>query len=174
MDKENITPEETARRKLVIRKSKRLIEAEEKNNQLSNEICSLKDSYLRLAAEFDNYRKRTANEKIQIYSDAISDVAEKLLPVIDNLERAMEFIDDADEAAKKGINMIYNQFHEFLGSLGIEEISALNQPFDPNFHEAVMHIEDDKFGENLVVEVFKKGYKINDKVIRHSVVKVAN
>ena len=133
----------------------------------------LDDRFLRLAAEYDNYRKRTAKEKESIWNDAKADAALAFLPVYDNLERALKQ-ETADEAFKKGVEMTMNQLKEVLTKLGITEIPAQGQPFDPKYHNAVMHVEDESLGENTVAEVFQAGFKLGDKVIRFSMVKVAN
>ena len=134
------------------------------------------DRYLRLFAEFDNYKKRTQKETLASYGNGVADTAEKLLAVIDNFERAIAAIDEADTSPlAEGVKMIYKQFKEFFDGLGISEIPALGEKFDPNVHNAVMHIDDENFGENEIVEVFMKGYKYKDsRVLRHSMVKVAN
>jgi molecular chaperone GrpE len=132
------------------------------------------DKYLRQVAEFENYRKRTTAEKSSMYSNGVRDTVEKLLPVLDNFERAINSTEDKDNTLYVGVEMILKQFNEMLTALGVEEIPAEGEPFDPNLHNAVMHIEDDKCDTNVVVEVFQKGYKMGDKVIRHSMVKVAN
>lgn len=124
-------------------------------------------------AEFDNYKKRMTKEKDNLYFSITSDVIANLLPIMDNFNTALH-VDSKDISFKEGIQMIYNQLNEVLKKLGLEEIEALNKPFDPNYHEAVMHIEDENFGEKEVIEVFRKGYKIGEKVIRHAMVKVAN
>ena len=131
------------------------------------------DSYLRLAADYDNYRKRTAKEKEQSYSNGKADTILKLLPIYDNLERAMNQ-DTEDAAYKKGVEMTMTQLKDVLTKLGIEEIPALGEAFDPNFHNAVMHVEDENVGDNTIVEVFQAGFKTGDKVIRFAMVKVAN
>jgi molecular chaperone GrpE len=132
------------------------------------------DKYLRQVAEFDNYRKRTTAEKASMYSNGVRDTVEKLLPIIDNFERAVSSTEDKDSTLYTGVEMILKQFQEMLTSLGVEEIPAEGEPFDPNLHNAVMHIDDESCDTNVVVEVFQKGYKMGDKVIRHSMVKVAN
>ena len=132
------------------------------------------DKYLRKAAEFDNFRRRTNAEKAGMYSNGVRETVEKLLPVIDNFERAVEMSDDKESSLYKGVEMILKQFLEITASLGVEEIPALGEPFDPNVHSAVMHIEDESCDENVIVEVFQKGYKLGDRVIRPSMVKVAN
>ena len=131
------------------------------------------NKFLRLAAEYDNYRKRTAKEKESIWTDAKASVVTSFLPVYDNLERALKQ-DTADEAYKKGVEMTMTQLKEVLSKLGITEIPALCQPFDPNLHNAVMHVEDESLGENTVAEVFQAGFQCGEKVIRFAMVKVAN
>ena len=131
------------------------------------------DKYLRLMAEFDNYKKRSAKERENIYTDVRVDTVSKFLPVYDNLERALR-TETADEAYKKGVEMTFNQLCEVFKNLGVEAIESVGQPFDPNLHNAVMHVEDAEKGENEIVEEFRKGFKVNDKVIRFSMVKVAN
>ncbi len=136
-------------------------------------IQAEKEKYLRLCAEYDNFRKRSQKERDGLYADIKADTLLKFLPVYDNLERALA-TPTADEAYRKGVEMTMVQFDQTLEKLGITEIEALGRPFDPNVHNAVMHIEDESFGENEVVEVFQKGFKLNDKVIRFAMVKVAN
>ena len=131
------------------------------------------DRYLRLMAEYDNFRKRSAKERENIYTDARVDTVSKFLPVYDNLARAMS-TPTADEAYKKGVEMTFNQLCEVFKKLGVEEIEAVGKTFDPNFHNAVMHVEDEEKGENEIVEEFQKGFKVGEKVIRFSMVKVAN
>ena len=131
------------------------------------------DQFLRLAAEYDNFRKRTQREKDGIYQDAVADTVKKFLPVYDNLERALHH-ETADEAYKKGVEMTMTQLKEVLAKLGIEEIPALGEPFDPNLHNAVMHVEDEGAGENIIVDVFQTGFRSGDKVVRFAMVKVAN
>ena len=140
---------------------------------MKDSMAQQEDRFLRLAAEYENYRKRTAKEKESIWTEAKADTAGAFLPVYDNLERALKQ-DTADEAYKKGVEMTMNQLKEVLTKLGITEIPALGQPFDPNLHNAVMHIEDENFGENTVAEVFQAGFQCGEKVIRFAMVKVAN
>ncbi len=142
----------------------------EANKKLEKELEAAKEQYMRLAAEYDNFRKRSAREKEGIYADASSDCISALLPVVDNLERALLFPDSGKVV--DGVRMTLTSFSEVLSKLGVEVIEA--KTFDPNFHNAVMHIEDDSFGEGEIVEVFQKGYKKGDKVIRYAMVKVAN
>ncbi len=140
---------------------------------LKDQVAQQEDKYLRLAAEYDNYRRRTAKEKDSIWNDAKADAAQAFLPVYDNLERALKQ-QTADEAFKKGVEMTMTQLKTVLEKLGITEIQALGQTFDPNLHNAVMHVEDENFGENTVCEVFQAGFMLGDKVIRFAMVKVAN
>jgi len=138
------------------------------------------DEYLdrlqRTAAEYDNFKKRTQKEKEALYIDAVSDVVSNFLPVMDNLERALQAIPDdkASKNLKDGVEMVFKQLKETFSNIGVEEIKALNEPFDPRLHNAVMHVEDEAFGPNTIVEEFQKGYIYKDKVIRYSMVKVAN
>ena len=131
------------------------------------------DRYLRLAAEYDNYRKRSAKEREAIFTDVKTDTVAKFLPVYDNLVRALAQ-ETADEAYKKGVEMIMNQFMDVMTKLGVTEIEAVGKKFDPEIHNAVMHVDDESLGENIVAEEFQKGFRLGEKVIRFSVVKVAN
>ncbi len=145
----------------------------EKMEGLAKLVADVNDKYLRLAAEYDNYRKRTAKEKESIYGDAKADTIKPLLAVYDNLERGIAQYDEAD-AHRQGLELILRQFTETLTKLGVTEIEAKGQPFDPGLHNAVMHVEDETAGENTVVEVFQKGFMLGDKVLRFAMVKVAN
>ena len=140
--------------------------------RLNNEVEALKERLLRVTAEHENYRKRTTKEKEGIYTDSCADVIKEILPVVDNLERALA-ADGSVEDLKKGIEMTIKGLQSSFDKLGVEEIDASGE-FDPNMHQAVMHIEDESLEKNVVAEVFMKGYKRGDKVIRHTVVKVAN
>ena len=144
----------------------------DENKILNNEVEALKDRLLRLTAEYENYRKRTAKEKEGIYTDACTDVLKEMIPMVDNLERALSVDGNVDDF-KKGIEMTIKGFQGSLDKLGVEEIDTANG-FDPNLHQAVMHIQDENLDKNVVAEVFLKGYKKNEKVIRYSMVKVAN
>lgn len=158
--------------KLEKEKDEVMAKLKEENLKLLNEVDSLKDRLMRLGAEYDNFRKRTAKEKEGIYTDACEDVLKNMLPVLDNLERAA--VSDGDiEDIKKGIEMTLRQFQDSLSKVQVEEISTDGE-FDPNYHNAVMHVEDENYGTNQIVEVFQKGYKREEKVIRYSMVKVAN
>lgn len=138
------------------------------------QLDSVKDQFVRLTAEYDNYRKRTAKEKEAIYQDAQLDTIKAFLPVYDNLERAASAAGGEDDPHKKGLEMIFHQYQEILGKLGVMEIPALGQPFDPEKHNAVMHIDDDNYGENVVAQVFQAGFMLGDRVLRHAIVQVAN
>jgi len=133
-----------------------------------------KDQFLRLSAEYDNYRKRTTKEKENIYHDAKADTIKEFLAVYDNLERAAAAEGGEDSPHKKGLDLIFNQFKELLKKLGVEEIEAKGQPFDPEKMNAVMHIDDEAYGENEVAQVFQAGFQMGDKVIRYAIVQVAN
>ncbi|MCY6371829.1 nucleotide exchange factor GrpE [Clostridium ganghwense] len=144
----------------------------DENKKLENELNSLKDRFLRMNAEYENFRKRTEKEKKAIYTDACSDVLNNMFPAFDNLERAIVAEGNAEDL-KKGIEAVMKQFIESLSKLDVEEIGAEGE-FDPNYHNAIMHVEDESLGENQIVEVFQKGFKRGDKVLRYSLVKVAN
>jgi len=144
----------------------------EENKKLQEELDMTKDRLLRLTAEYDNYRKRTTKEKEGIYSDAYVDVLKEIIPIVDNLERAVA-ADGSIEDLKKGIEMTVKGCQDSFTKLGVEEIDTSGE-FDPNVHNAVMHIEDENLGKNVIAEVFQKGYKKEDKIIRHTMVKVAN
>jgi len=130
----------------------------------------------RTVAEFDNYKKRTSREKETLYSEAVSDAVAAFLPVIDNLERAVQVSqkDEDAQSLKDGIELVLKQVKDVLGKLGVEEIKSIGESFDPQLHNAVMHIEDEAYGQNSIIEEFQKGYVLKEKVIRHSMVKVAN
>ncbi|MCI9654641.1 MAG: nucleotide exchange factor GrpE [Lawsonibacter sp.] len=147
--------------------------APEETGPSAEEALIPKEQFLRLAAEYDNYRKRTAREKENLWTEAKADTVQAFLPVYDNLERALKQ-DTADEAYKKGVEMIMAQMKEVFAKLGVTEIEAKGQPFDPNLHNAVMHIEDENLGENTVAQVFQAGFMLGEKVIRFAMVQVAN
>ena len=144
--------------------------AEEK---LENELADMKDKYLRLMAEYDNYRKRTAKQILETTQNAKGNTINEILPVYDNFERAAS-AESADETYKSGVEMIFNQFGEMLKKLGVEVINPVGEKFDPNIANAVNQIEDPDLGDNVVAQVFQKGYKIGDKVLRYAMVVVAN
>ena len=144
------------------------------NEELTAKYADLEDRYLRIVAEYDNYRKRSIKERESTYADAYGEALMEILPIIDNLERAVQFTDS--EKVIGGLKLTLNQCENMLAKLGIEPIAEFGEgvKFDPVYHNAVMHIEDDTAGENEVVEMFQKGYKKGDKVIRYAMVKVAN
>ena len=139
---------------------------------LKEQLAAANDKYLRMLAEYDNYRRRSQKERESIYADVRADTVKKLLPVFDNLLRASEH--EASEDARKGMEAILNQFRSILEALGVTEIEAVGKRFDPTLHEALLHIEDDKYGEGEIVLELEKGFKLGDKVIRFSKVQVAN
>ena len=175
--KEETKPEEKKDDKKSSRKDKKAEEkksaeksAEEKH---AADMAAANDRYLRLYAEYDNYRKRSQKERDSLYGDIKADVLTKFLPVYDNLERALA-LQCADEAYRRGVEMIMAQFKATMEKLGVTEIESLGKKFDPNLHNAVMHVEDEEKGESEIVEVFQQGFRIGDKVIRFAMVKVAN
>ena len=139
---------------------------------LKGELAELSDKYLRLAAEYDNFRKRTAKERENLFADAYADALAVFLPVLDNLERAAQFADG--ESVAKGVAMTLKGISDTLDRMGITEIEAEGKPFDPAVHNAVLHVEDESVGESTVVEVLQKGYRKGDRVLRYAMVKVAN
>jgi len=150
-----------------------------KNKELEakeQKIQELTDKLLRIMAEFDNYRKRTEKEKAQMFDLGVKSVIEKILPVVDNFERGLSSISEAekDSALAQGYNMIYKQLMTLLDDMGVKPIEAVGKPFDPNYHNAVMHSEDENLGENIVAEEFQKGYMYKDMIVRHSMVRVVN
>ena len=147
--------------------------AEEPKPDPTAEYAALNDKYLRLCAEYDNFRKRSQKEKDSLYADIKAETLKKFLPVYDNLVRALDQSTE-DEAYRRGVEMIMTQFNTTMEKLGVTEIESLGQKFDPAFHNAVMHVEDAEKGENEIVEVFQKGFLMGDKVIRFAMVKVAN
>ena len=153
--------------------SKKEVEALKKELEtLKADLSEQNDKYLRIVAEYDNYRKRVQKEKEGIYGDAYIDAVKEILPILDNMERAVAFADSGNLA--EGVTMTLNMFKDIFAKMGVEEIPSENVEFDPNVHNAVMHIEDEAFGENMVAETFSKGYKKGDKIIRYAMVKVAN
>lgn len=146
-----------------------------REEELENEIAALKEKLVRNAAEFDNFKKRTAKERDELYSMGVCAAVEKLLAVKDNLERAIPTMDGAEATAiADGVKMIDKQFSDVLNEIGVEVIPAVGEEFDPEKHNAVMHDENEEFGENTISEEFMKGYIYKDKVVRHSMVKVSN
>lgn len=149
-----------------------LLEAEKTVEQMKQAAEEQNDKYLRLAAEYDNFRKRSAKEREHIYADAYADALAVFLPVIDNLERATQYSDG--ENVTKGVAMTLKGINDALERLGITEIEAEGKPFDPELHNAVLHIEDESLGEGVVAEVLQKGYRKGERVLRYAMVKVAN
>jgi len=177
---ENASPEEEE--KLSGKDKKKMKKAEAEIARLEKELSAkeaalaeAKDQYLRVLAEYDNFRKRSAKEKEGIYTDAYVDALTQLLPVLDNMDRAAAYgAEDPESPMAKGVELTRKSFVEALAKMGVAEIEAIGCPFDPNLHNAVMHEENEEVGENTVTEVFMKGYIKGDKVLRHSMVKVAN
>ncbi|MEA4973487.1 MAG: nucleotide exchange factor GrpE [Candidatus Metalachnospira sp.] len=150
---------------------------EKEIEELGVKLADMQDKCQRTLAEFDNFRKRTAKEKTSMYDDGVRDTIEKLLPIFDNLERAISSVEgkiDETDPLYKGVKMTDKQLKEILSAMGVEEIKALGEKFDTNLHAAIAHVDDDAYGENEVIIDMMKGYKYKDKVIRHSMVKVAN
>ena len=145
----------------------------EPENEFEKKYNDVNEKYMRTLAEYDNYRKRTIKEKESIYPEAKAVVIEKFLPVLDNFQRAIDSAENKD-GFFEGVVMLKKQMDDVLTALGVEEIKSVGEEFNPEFHNAVMHVEDEEAGENVIVEEFQKGYKIGDRVIRHSMVKVAN
>ena len=145
----------------------------DKSEELEKQLAAANDKYLRICAEYDNFRRRSQKEKDALYGDIKADTVQKFLPVYDNLERALKQGTE-DEAYRKGVEMIMTQFNSTLEKLGVTAIESLGQTFDPSLHNAVMHVDDETKGENEIVEVFQQGFKLGDKVIRFAMVKVAN
>lgn len=171
MDKEKIN--QTEEQTEVPKEKTELEKLSEELENLQKAKDELYDKYLRTLAEYDNFRKRSQREKDAIYGDATVDTVKKLLPVLDNFERALNY-ECKDEEFKKGIALIQNTLKEVFENIGVTEIPSLDEQFDPNLHEAVMHIDNPAYGENIVTDVYRKGYMLGDKVIRHTMVVVAN
>ena len=145
-----------------------------KEEELQEQLDAAKDAHLRTAAEYANYRARSAKEKEQTFSNAKGTVVAEILPVIDNIERAISAPDSDYESLKKGVEMTLEGLKTALEKLGVETFGEAGDSFDPNLHNAVMHVEDESLGENVICDVFQKGYKIGDRVIRPAMVKTAN
>ena len=168
LEQENVAEQETEE----VEETSENVETEE-----VDPLMELNEKYLRLAAEYDNFKRRTAKEKVQIYTNSVSEVIEQILPFVDNMARATAVEVTSDDAKQllEGIKLVERQFMDALTSMGVEEIKAVGEKFDPNMHNAVMHVDDEAIdGEEIIVEEFMKGYVYKDKVIRHSTVKVAN
>ncbi len=158
------------------KEKKSFFKKKEKKDKKDEKIDELNDRLMRTMAEFDNFRKRTEKEKAQMFEIGAKDIVEKILPVVDNFERGLAAVPEADKggAFAQGMEMIYKQFIKCLEDAGVTVIEAVGKEFDPNLHNAVMHAEDEELGENIVSEEFQKGYKYRDSVVRHSMVKVVN
>lgn len=155
---------------------KKLFGKKDKKDKKDEKIEELTDRLTRQMAEFDNFRKRTEKEKSQMYEVGAKDIIEKILPVVDNFERGLDAVkeEDKEDPFVQGMEKVYKHLLTTLEGIEVKPIEAVGQPFDPNFHNAVMHVEDENFGENIVAEEFQKGYTYRDSVVRHSMVKVAN
>ena len=155
---------------------KKLFGKKNKKDKKDEKIEELTDRLTCQMAEFDNFRKRTEKEKSQMYEIGAKDIIEKMLPVVDNFERGLDAVkeEDKEDPFIQGMEMVYKQLMTVLGELGVKPIEAVGKEFDPNLHNAVMHVEDENFGENIIAEEFQKGYMYRDSVVRHSMVKVAN
>ena len=156
--------------------AKGLFKRKPKKDKKDEQIEELKDKLTRQMAEFDNFRKRTEKEKSAMYEIGAKDIIEKILPIVDNFERGLGAVteEQKEDSFVAGMEMIYKQIMTTLDSVGVKAIEAVGNEFDPDFHNAVMHVEDEEVGENIVVEEFQKGYTYRDTVVRHSMVKVAN
>ena len=170
-DKENTAEAENTAEETKGKKSKK---DDEKVKKLEEELAAQKDKYMRLAAEYDNYRKRTANEKLSIYDDATAKAVTELLPVADSVRMALDNLANADPEIIKGIELISNQLTKSFEKLKIESFGKIGDEFDPNLHNAISKVESEELGENTIAQVFQTGYKIGDKIIRHAMVQVAN
>ena len=147
---------------------------EKKKDKRDEQIEQLNDKVMRQMAEFENFRRRTEIEKSQMFATGAKSIVEKILPVVDNFERGLATVEEGADPFADGMLMIYKQLLTTLDEVGVKPIEAVGQEFNPDFHNAVMHVEDEEVGENIVVEEFQKGYMYNDTVVRHSMVKVAN
>lgn len=147
---------------------------ESAQSKLEEELKAKSDAYLRLAAEYENYRRRTTEEKTNIYADATAKAIKEILPIGDSIEMALKSVDNVPEEYKKGLELICNQLKASLEKLNVETFGEVGEEFNPELHNAVMKIEDDSLGENTIAQVFQTGYKTGDKIIRHAMVQVAN
>lgn len=145
-----------------------------KESELEKELAAAKEAHIRTLAEYDNYRKRSTREKEAAYGDSKAACISELLPVLDNFERALATTDSDFESFKKGMEMIQKNFCDIIAKLGVEAFGEIGEKFDPNIHNGVMHVDDDEFEENVIADVFSKGYKLGDRILRPAMVKVAN
>ena len=177
--KKNASQEETPKEEVLngevldAEETAEAIETESEVNPLAAELAAEHDRYLRMLAEYDNFRKRSQKDRESIYSDVRADTVSRFLPVYDNLLRAVQQATN-DEAYLRGVEMILGQMKEIMAKLGVTEIEAVGKPFNPDLHNAVMHIEDENYGEGEIIQEFEKGFLLGDKVIRFSMVQVAN
>ena len=171
-EKEEKKPEKKEK-KLGRKKEDERAALEAEKEALEKEKAALSDKYLRICAEYDNFRRRSQKEKDNLYGEIRANTVQQFLPVYDNLERALKQGTE-DEAYRKGVEMIMTQFESTLEKLGVKKIESLGKTFDPNLHNAVMHVDDESMGENTIVDVFQEGFQLGDKVIRFAMVKVAN
>ena len=173
--KNNVAPEAEQAEETVVTPDEEQVETpvEESKPDSNETLAAAEDKFLRLAAEYDNYRKRTAKEKESLWTEAKAQTVAAFLPVYDNLERALKQ-ETSDEAYKKGVELTMKGLQEAMTKLGVELIPALGEAFDPNLHNTVMHIDDENLGENTVADVFQQGFRCGEKVIRFAMVKVAN
>lgn len=166
--------EETAAEQAEEEQPEEKDETAEKIKALEDEVAAGKDKYMRLAAEYDNYRKRTANEKLSLYDDATAKAVTELLPVADSVRMALENLKDADPEILKGIELISNQLDKSLEKLKVEAFGKVGDDFNPNLHNAIGMVDNDELGSDKIAAVFQTGYKIGDKIIRHAMVQVTN
>ena len=176
LSEEDTVGEDTGEDGNVPKERKSFFKKKEKKDKKDEKIEELNVRLIRQMAEFDNFRKRTEKEKAQMFEIGAKDIVEKILPVVDNFERGLATVPEAEKesAFVQGIELVYKQLMKALEDAGVKPIEAVGKEFDPNFHNAVMHAEDENFGENIVAEEFQKGYMYRDSVVRHSMVKVAN
>lgn len=166
--------EKTDKKDKKEKKDKKADKAEKALEDTKKELEAQKNNYLRLAAEYDNYRKRTTNEKSSIYSDATAKAVSEILTVADSLEMALKAAENAPEEFKKGIELVAAQMQSALAKLNVEKFGEVGEEFNPELHNAVSRVEDENLGENVIAQVFQSGYKTGDKIIRHAMVQVAN
>lgn len=176
MPEEELVEEEDSEAGDEDKKDKKLFKRKQKKDKKDEQIEELMDKLTRQMAEFDNFRKRTEKEKSAMYEVGAKDIIEKILPVIDNFERGLDAVteEQKNDSFLTGMEMIYKQIMTTLDGVGVKVIEAVGQEFNPDLHNAVMHVEDEEVGENIIVEEFQKGYTYRDSVVRHSMVKVAN
>lgn len=173
-DEKEVKTEEKADSSEETKEKKFFGKKKEKKDKKDEKIEELTDQVKRQMAEFDNYRKRTEKEKASMYIIGAKDIVEKILPIVDNFERGLATAEGSEDPFVQGMEKIYKQFLTTLDEMGVKPIEAVGTEFNPDFHNAVMHVEDENFGENIVAEEFQKGYMYRDSVVRHSMVKVAN